>query len=217
MLRKAPDQVRLQRVGMLVDAVALLHQHALPEALAMARKLAGALGEADFDFDLACNLLSLLSLLANEDSRRDENADLVRQLGHRYCTSDATTALLLAAARAHEPYVGLIRECNETLQTVSEQAMKMHLQGDYRGAIDGFLSLADAYLNARLFEAANQLFLRHERELADAQNFREAIQSLRERAGVARSRPGFGDSQGRPPAGVMLRISAPLPEAMSSW
>jgi tetratricopeptide (TPR) repeat protein len=217
MLRKAPDSVRLQRVGQLVEAVALLHQHALPEALAIARKLSGALAQADFDFDLACNLLSLLSLLASEDGRRDENADLVTQLGHRYCTSDATTALLLAAARAHEPFVQLIRQCNEHVLAVSEQAMKMHLQGDYRGAIAGFLSLADSYLNARLFEAANQLYQRHAADLPDAQDYRDAIQSLRERAGVARARPGFGDSQGRPPAGVMLRISAPLPEAMSNW
>lgn len=217
MLRKSPDILRLRRVGMLVEGVALLQQPSLAQAASVTQQLGNALGAPDFDFDLACNLLSLLSLLASAGARLEDADRRVRQLGHRFCTSDATCALLIAAAKAHEPFATIIRQSNEHLLELSEQAMKPNLQGDYRAAIDGFLALADEHLNARLFETANQLFQRHERNLPDAAQYQNALQSLRERAGVARSRPGFGDSQGRPPAGVVLRISAPLPDAMNNW
>ena len=217
MLAKAPERLRLRRVARLVDAVALLQQRSLADATAIALELAGALTDPEFDFDLACNLLSLLALLAREGAQFDRAEDLVSQLGHRYCMSDATTALLQAAARTHEPYVERIRGCNEHLLELSELAMKLHLQGDHRGAIDGFLELANTHMNARLFDAANQLFLRHADSLSDAKALEAELAALGERAGVSRARPGFGDSQGRPPAGVVLRIAAPLPAALNSW
>lgn len=215
--RKSPLNVRLQRVGLLVEGVAQLERGDVPAAQSITRELGGALGEPDFDFDLACNLLSLLSLLATEAAALDDAHKLVVQLGHRFCTSDATCSLLQAAAKVHAPYEQAMRQCNEHLLELSESAMKLHLMGDYRSAITRFLSLAQTHLNARLFEAAQQLFMRHVHELPDAAQIAKDLQALRERAGVARSRPGFGDSNGRPPAGVMLRISAPLPEAMSNW
>ncbi|MEI8326124.1 MAG: response regulator [Betaproteobacteria bacterium] len=217
MQRKAPDIMRLRRVGMLVDGAALLQHQSSPEALSIVRELGGALQAPEFDFDLACNLLNLLSLLASDGSHVEEANETVMRLANRFCTSDATCALLTSAAKAHEGFTQVVRQCNEHLMSLSEQAMKLHLDGDYRGAIDRFQALADTHLNARMFETANRLFLRHASEFADAAQRQAALESLRERAGVSRARPGYGDSQGRPPAGVVLRISTSLPDAMNSW
>ena len=214
---KSPDIVRLRRVGLLVEGVALQQQPTSSAVASLTRELGGAVGAPDFDFDLACNLLNLLSLLASADAHLEDANRLVQQIAHRFCSSDATCALLSAAAKAHDPFVLLVRQSNEHLLALSEQAMKLHLQGDFRGAIDSFLTLTQEHLNARMFETANQLFQRHRRDLTDAARYQNALQLLRERAGVARSRPGFGDSQGRPPAGMALRISTPVPDTMNNW
>jgi tetratricopeptide (TPR) repeat protein len=217
MIKKFPDQLRLRRVGMLVEGVAVLQHQALYEGVAIARELGRAMSAADFDFDLACNLLSLVSLLVNDGAGFDDATALVQRVGYRFCTSDATCALLEAAAKTYAPFVQVIQQSNEHLLKLSEQAMKLHLEGNYQAAIDSFLSLAATHLNARLFEAANQLFQRHAHDLPDAAQRLMALQDLRERAGVSRARPGSGDSQGRPPAGVVLRLSATVPDAMSNW
>jgi CheY-like chemotaxis protein len=217
MLQKSPDIVRLHRVGLLVEGVSLLQQPTSSEVAALTRELGSAAVTPDFDFDLACNLLNLLSLLASANARLMDADRLVNKIGHRFCTSEASCTLLTAAAKAHKPYALIIRQSNEHLLELSEQAMKLHLQGDYRAAIDSFLALAEEHLNARMFETANQLFHRYMRDLTDGARYLNALQSLRERVGVARSRPGFGDSQGRLPAGMVLRISAPLPDAMNNW
>ncbi len=217
MLQKSPHIVRLRRVRLLVDGVSLLQQPASSEVSTLTQELGNAAASPDFDFDLACNLLNLLSLLADANARLEHANRLVYEIGHRFCTSEASCALLTAAAKAHEPYALIIRQSNDHLLELSEEAMKLNLQGDHRAAIDRFLALAEENLNARMFETANQLILRHTLELADGAQYSSVLQSLRERVGVARSRPGFGDSQGRQPAGMVLRVSTPLPEGMNSW
>jgi CheY-like chemotaxis protein len=211
--QKSPHILRLRRIGLLVDGAVLLQKNSSADTSLTTQELAIALGTADFDFDLACNFLNLLSLLASVGARLENVDRLVQQIGHRFCTSDATRALLAAAAKTHEPFASSIRQSDEHLLALSEQAMKLHLRGDYRAAIDAFLTLAEEHMNARMFETAHQLFQRHTHDLSDAAPYQTALQLLRERVGVARAQPGFADSQGRPPAGMVLRISAPLPDA----
>lgn len=215
MLRKAPDNLRLRRIIRLIESLALLQRQSFAESVAIARELGEAAMTAEFDFDLASDLLGLLALLEEEGARFEDASSLVKRLAHRFCTNDATCRLLEAAARLHEPFVHMVRECNHDVLALSEQAMKLHLQGDSQGAIHAFLELTRTHLNLRFWEAAYQLAQRQTEGVAGADE--TALQSLRERAGLARARPTFGETQGRPAAGVVLRVSAPLPQAHANW
>ncbi len=217
LLRKAPDIVRLRRIDRLIEGVALLQQPSLGAATAIAQDLAQALGAADFDFDLACNLLSLYSLLANAGAHLEHADGRIQQLGQRFCTSDATRSLLAAAAKAYEPFAQIIQRCDQHLLQQSEQAMKLQLLGDLRGAIHGFLDLAAEHQNTRMLDTARQLLQRHEGALADAAKYHERLKSLGASIGVESPRPGSGEAQGRAPAGMVLRVSTPLPQATSHW
>ena len=213
LLRKSPAIVRLRRVDRLIEGLALLQQPSPQAAMAAAQDLAEALGEADFDFDLACNLLGLFALLASAGAHLEHADSRIQQLGQRFCTSDATCALLAAAAKAHEPFAQIIQRSNDHLLQLSEQAMKLQLLGDHRGAIERFLDLAAEHLNARMLDTAGQLLQRHGPALTQAAQYQGRLKSLGESLGVARSRLASGESQGRPPAGVVLRVSTPLPES----
>ncbi len=208
---------RLRRVQSLTDGMAALRQGQFSETVACAKELGEELESNDFDFDLACVLLGLMALLAEQEIRVDNAAHIVSRLTQRFCTSDATLSLLLAAAKSHEPYVLLIRQVNDQLLLEYEGAMKHHLEGDNAAAILGFAALARSHLNARALEAAQQLFLRHGTDGVLPPDMGEQLSTLRARLGVARARPNFADPQGRPAAAMALRISAPTPDAASNW
>lgn len=214
---KAAPSARLQRVLSLTEGIAALRQGHIAETVACAKDLGAQLENSDFDFDLACVLLGLLALLAEQEVRVDNATHLVTRLAQRYCTSDATLSLLLAAAQAHEHYVQLIRQCNDQLLQEYESAMKHHLDGDNAAAILGFQTLAQRHLNARALDAAQQLFLRHGTEGVLPPDMGDQLAELRQRLGVARARPNFADPQGRPAAGMALRISTPTPDASTNW
>lgn len=214
---KSPPSARLRRVVSLTEGIAAMRQGHFSETVAAVKELGAQLDASDFDFDLACVLLGLLALLADQDIRVDNAMQIIHRLGQRYCTSDATLSLLIAAARDHEPYTVLIQQCNDHLLQEYEAAMRHHLDGDNAAAIQGFTALAKTHLNARALEAAQQLFLRHGTENVLAPDMGEQLSELRSRLGVARARPNFADPQGRPAAGMALRISAPAPEAAANW
>ncbi len=216
MLRRTPDTLRLRRIVMVIEGLALLQRQSLSEAATIVRDLGDAAMTAEFDFDLASDLLGLLALLEEEGARVEDAPNLVKRLAHRFCTNDATCRLLEAASRLHEPFVQLVRQCSHEVLALSEEAMKLHLQGDSSGAIDAFIELTRIHLNARFWEAAHQLAQR-QANAESASGVAAVLQSLRERAGLDRARPGLGGTQGRPAAGVVLRVSAPLPQAHASW
>lgn len=214
---KAPPSERLRRVLNLTEGIAALRQGHFSATVAAVKELGAELDASDFDFDLACVLLGLLALLAEQDIRVDNAMQIINRLGQRYCTSDATLSLLIAAARRHEPYTLLIQQCNDHLLTEYEAAMRHHLDGDNAAAIQGFAALAQTHMNARALDAAQQLFLRHGTDGVLAPDMGEQLAALRTRLGVARARPNFADPQGRPSAGMALRISAPTPDAAANW
>ena len=154
----------------------------------------------------ACNLLTLLSLMAQQAIQIDEVEDSVLRIGMRYCTSKALTELLAKAAAAHPPYADRLAETLTAVLHMIEKAMRQSLAGNPRAAV---LELRDDALrtqNAKVIESAWGVLKRYETRIEDAPALGTDIQALRVRYASFATRPVIGDKNLRQSGGVSLRM-----------
>ena len=208
--------VRLRRLAQVVEILMLMMDHQTARVLELVRAMIGSVGDDNFDFEAACNLLTLLSLMAQRAIQLDEVDAAVQRIGLRFCTSKALTELLAKAAVAHPPYAEGLGDMLTQVRHMIEKAMRQRLAGDPRG---GVLELRDDALgtqNAKVIESAWGVLKRYEARIEDAGALATEIQGLRVRYASFASRPVIGDKNLRQSGGVSLRVmdiadSEPVP------
>lgn len=208
--------VRLRRLAQVVEILMLMMDHQTARVLELVRAMIGGAGDDNFDFEAACNLLTLLSLMAQRAIQLDEVDAAVQRIGLRFCTSKALTELLAKAAVAHPPYAERLADTLTQVLHMIEKAMRQSLAGNPRGAV---LELRDDALNtqnAKVIESAWGVLKRYEARIEDAGALATEIQALRVRYASFASRPVIGDKNLRQSGGVSLRVmdiadSEPVP------
>lgn len=198
--------LRLRRLVQVVEILMQLLDHQTARVLELVRAMMATVGEDSFDFEAACNLLTLLSLLAQQAIQIDEVDQSVQRIGLRFCTSKALTELLAKAAIAHPPYAERLSETLTNVLHMIEKAMRQSLAGNPRAAV---LELRDDALrtqNAKVIESAWGVLKRYETRIDDAAALATEIQALRVRYASFASRPVIGDKNLRQSGGVSLRM-----------
>jgi CheY-like chemotaxis protein len=198
--------LRLRRLVQVVEVLLQLMDHQTARVLELVRAMMGTVGEDSFDFEAACNLLTLVSLLAQMAIQIDEVDQSVQRIGMRFCTSRALTELLTKSAAAHPPYAQRLEETLGTVLHMIEQAMRQSLAGNPRAAV---LELRDDALrtqNAKVIESAWGVLKRYEDRIEDAPALGVEVQALRLRYASFASRPVIGDKNMRQSGGVSLRV-----------
>lgn len=198
--------LRLWRLVHVVEVLLQLMDHQTARVLELVRAMMGTVGDDGFDFEAACNLLTLLSLLAQMAIQIDEVDQSVQRIGLRFCTSRALAELLTKSAAAHPPYARRLEETLGTVLHMIEQAMRQSLAGNPRAAV---LELRDDALrtqNAKVIESAWGVLKRYEDRIEDAPALGGEVQALRVRYASFASRPVIGDKNMRQSGGVSLRV-----------
>jgi len=213
MIERNPDSNRLRRLERVVDAMVQLMNHQTAKLLELCRGLMNECMNDDFDFEAACNVLTIVSLLAQQAIQIDEVDSFVKKLGMRFCTSKALTELVMRAAEAYPPYAEGIANCQDTLLRLQEQALKLGLNGDGLGATLHLLKLGEETLNSKVIESAWGVFKRYEKSIDNADTLTTHIQGLRTRYQTQNNRTAIGDKSLRQSGGVSLRGMDPKPEA----
>lgn len=172
------------------------------EALAL---LTQAILEPDFDFEAACNLLSVMAQLSTKDIAPPDTDSIVRTLGMRFATSMAMSELLMGAARKHPPYCELLAASNTHVLQLLEQALSPSRTGDPGKAVESLLAQGVSSLNAKVIETAWRVLKRYEGEIANAAELAEKIEPWRQTLGTAYNKPVLGDRNMRQSGGVSLR------------
>ncbi|MBV7539890.1 tetratricopeptide repeat-containing response regulator [Acidovorax sp. sic0104] len=204
-LERHPSSVRLQRFASVSRALQLIQQRQFSQAVESVRSMAREITSSSFDFEAACNLGSLLAVLAATSIDLSEGDSWVRALGMRYANTRGLTELLANACNLHAPYSDAVRDCLLQVNKTAEAAMAQSLAGDPAGAVSQLMQHAGQTLNSKLLDMSQQVLLRHRARMAEPDPLQEAIDALRARVGSAPSRATLGQDSDRRPGGVVLR------------
>lgn len=219
------DNRRLQRLLDVATTLELLREHQIARVLEEVRRLAKTIHEPDFDFEAACNLLALMTQLANRSIQLYEVDAAVDTMGQRFCTSRALTELLALAAAERPEFADRIRAAHGHVLKLSEQAMVLSLKGDPRGTVLSLLEHAKATLNGKLIESAHQVLQRYGERVDGYLELDQEVQALRTRYRSNEVHVGLGEQVNsgvstsgvalpagyRPPSteGLLSRVNAP--------
>lgn len=216
-LERHQDSPRIQRFASIAQTLLLIQQRQFSAAVAAVRDMAREIDEASFDFEAACNLASLLAVLAATSIDLSDGEKWVRSLGMRYANTRGLTELMANACNVYPAYSDMVRECLPQINQSAEKAMAQSLAGDAEGAVRKLLQLAESSLNSKLADMAQQVLLRHRERIADAEALQDSVQAVRARCGDAPTRAVLGQDGERRPGGVVIRTrTPPPPEAAAS-
>lgn len=208
-LERHEGSLRVQRFAQVARTLQLIQQRQFSQAVESVRSMAREITSSSFDFEAACNLGSLLAVLAVTSIDLPESEAWVRALGMRYANTRGLTELLANACSLHAPYGQLVRDCLQHINKTAELAMAQSLAGNPAGAVHNLLQEAERTLNSKLVDMAQQVLLRHSARMASPEASQSAIDTLRARVGSAPARAILGQDSERRPGGVVLRGRAP--------
>ena len=197
LLEKDPQHARLQRLLSVVTALNLIAQKQFGPCVQAIRALAPSIRQPEFDFEAACNLLTLLCQLTSRAIALEEVDELVLTIGLRFCSNRPLTELLHASARACPAYAEQMRTCQSTVLQYSESALGLSLSGDPARGVRELLLRGRETLNTRLLDNARQVLQKHGAKIADVEALTAEIEALRDQYGHTGARPTLGDSRGR--------------------
>ncbi|MFY3382854.1 tetratricopeptide repeat protein [Paracidovorax sp. MALMAid1276] len=204
-LERHHGSARVQRFAEVARALQLIQQRQFSQAVDAVRAMAREIGTSHFDFEAACNLGSLLAVLAATSIDLPEGEGWVRALGLRYANTRGLTELMANACNLHEPYAAMVRDCLQHINKTAEAAMARSLAGDPAGAVQALLGEAERTLNSKLVDMSQQVLLRHQARMAQPALLQDAIDALRPRVGSAPARAILGQDSERQAGGVVLR------------
>ncbi len=204
-LERHHSSARIRRFAEVARALQLIQQRQFSQAVESVRTMAREIMTASFDFEAACNLGSLLAVLAATSIDLSEGDGWVRALGMRYANTRGLTELMANACSLHEPYGALVRDCLQQVNKAAEVAMARSLSGDPAGAVQNLLQQATPTLNSKLLDLSQQVLLRHGARIASPEPLQAAIDALRQRIGNAPARAILGQDSERRPGGVVIR------------
>ncbi|TSE37913.1 Chemotaxis protein CheY [Tepidimonas fonticaldi] len=206
MVERHPKSLRLRRLAQVLEIALLLHDAQVARVLSQVRAMMATITEADFDFEAACNLTTLLAYQAQRAIQIDEVEERLTVLGRRFCTSKALTALLAQAANAHPPYAERLSTLHNEVLGIVEHAMRQNLAGNPRAAVLELIEQGRATCNAKIIESAWGVLKRYESRIDDAAALADVIQPLRERYQSYANKSVIGDKAARQAGGVSLRV-----------
>ncbi|GKS93323.1 response regulator [Acidovorax sp. SUPP2825] len=207
-LERHGDSRRVQRFSEIVAALQQIQQRQFAQAVAGVRAMAREIGIGEFDYEAACNLSSLLAVLAATSIDLQEGPAWVTAIGMRYANTRGLCELMANACLVHPDYSDIVRGCLLHINKAAENAVALSLSGNPGGAVAQLLDAAGTTLNTKLLDLAQQMLTRHAARIDDAAARQAAIDALRSRCGPTTPRAVLGQATERKPGELVLRTSS---------
>ena len=195
-----PGSARLRRFEAVTGIYRALLERRVSDAAAAAWHLFGELHAPDFDFEAACNALTMVSRLHIRELRLDDIGHQTAVLARRFAVSRTTCDLLLRAATGQPELQQAIGEAYAGLGAEAQRAVAHSVGGAPRDAVQALLAAAEATLNGKLMDLAAQTLAKHAERIDDAAALQARIDALNERyrSHGVQARPSRADAP-RPP------------------
>jgi len=178
---RQPKSVRLQRFARVVQGLRLLQERRLSDALELGRKLGKESDEEDFDLEAASLSVALWIRIYNLGASFDDMMPTITRLGLRYCTSKASTEVLVAMAESHEAAAAELQSCHARIFGIAETAMRHSMRGTPLVAVELLIQQGEQTRNAKLIDMASLVLKRHAEKIENAQALSDQIVELQNR------------------------------------
>lgn len=205
-LKKAPDSYRLLTLNAMVGVLEYLEKRGTAQAIESLKDIAARILEPQFDFEMACNLLQLLSRTELSEARLPNMGELVMTVGLRFSVSRPALELMVMAGRAHPDFELMLRQSFEQVNDMARRAMWHSLQGHSQETVKELLSGARTTRNARFLALATASVEKHREKLGDAL----CAQYLQEVAQLQEMYCSYGTHAN---ASIRARTLKPMPKA----
>lgn len=182
---KQPDNERVQRFHELVAVLRTLADRQLARVVQHVKDLVREIREESFDFEAACNLLSLLVRVLKTEVALPDGDLWVTAIAKRFCISKATTDMLAALVRGVPEYEKIVRDVHIEIASMAETAMTHSVKGSPEKAVSTLLQQGKDTLNAKLIDLAGKVLTRHRERIGSAYpELNSRSLELRERFGI---------------------------------
>ena len=172
---------RLRRFEAVIGIMKLLLERNVAQAVMLTRDLIRESRDPSFEFEAACNLLTLLSRLTRHELRLESVDHDVLVLAQRFAVSRITCELLVRSLQADASLATIVRDAYAAICTQAEDAVSNTLKGSPGEAAKLLLTRAESTLNAKLMDLAIHTMDRH------GQNI-DSVETLRDRAAALHKR-----------------------------
>ncbi|MGM9513839.1 response regulator [Roseateles sp. DB2] len=180
-IERAPKATRLQRFGTLIQGLRLLYERRVADALQLARDMSRELDSEAFDLEAASLLLAFWIRFSGQEIQLEEIKDLITRIGLRYCTSKASTEVLIAMCEKQEMAMTELRECHARIFGIAETAMRHTMRGNARTGVELLIQQGAETRNAKLIDMAQAVLKRHAEKIEDAESLNTQIEALQKR------------------------------------
>jgi len=164
---RAPRSARLRRMHELVNVLSLMQQRQVAEVVRRIKGMTREFGMADYDFEAASNMLSLLLKLRESELNLQDAELWISKLSQRFCISKAMTDMLCMMVRQHEPYETLVRDAYHLVGKLAEQALGLGKSGRPHDAVELLLKHGQTSGNTKLIDLAEMVLKRYAAQLND--------------------------------------------------
>jgi len=177
--KAAPASARLRRFESVIRIFKCLQERRSADALKDVGGLLAELNEPDFEFEAACNVLSVMSRL--DAGELAPHRDDVGTLAGRFAVSRVTSELLVKAGARQPSFEPVIQDRYADVCTHAENAVSHTVGGSPTQAVTLLLSQAEVTYNAKLIDLAMHTLQRHKDRITDAEALMSRVQALHER------------------------------------
>lgn len=174
----APASSRLRRFEAVASILKALLERRTANAVREARELIAEVRQPDFEFEAACNLVSVLARIAKHELVLESLEDDISTLAYRFAVSKTTTELLVRAANGQQPFDGAIRGAYANISDGAQEAVSRTIAGQPAAAVQLLLAKAEKTLNSKLLDLALHTLERHANEIDDIGPLRQRAELL---------------------------------------
>lgn len=199
-----PQSVRIARLLRCTRALESMLRQRHADATQKITELANEARLPDFDFEAACNLMSLLGRLAATRAPLREAEEWLIPLAERFCVSRAACELLAQSAQPDGQHMRNVRDAHTAVGEMARHAMQYALQGEPTETVKQLLRDGSRTLNAKLLELADLVIKRYGEAIEEREHLSELTAELRDQYCRQGTHVKLGPAIGREPGGLRL-------------
>lgn len=176
-----PQSARLRRFETTLATLKHLQERQVAEAVALTEQAMREIKEPNYEFEAACNLLSVLARLHTREVRLDTVADTLTTLADRFAVSRTTCELLCRAAQGRPDFEPQIRSRYALVCEQAETAVSFSVAGQPERAVRMLLDNAECSLNGKLMDLAIHTLDQHHARIGSVEDLTRRTTVLQER------------------------------------